>query len=62
MYVRLKIPLQTRLLIVIVLSLSFFATEIAVGFWTHSLALVADAFHVIGDVLGLWISWWVLRV
>ena len=56
------LSLQTRLLIIIVISTSFFVIELIVGFRTHSLALTADAFHYIGDVLGFVGAWWVLRV
>jgi solute carrier family 30 (zinc transporter), member 1 len=57
-----NLSLQTRLLIIIVISTSFFVIELIVGFFTHSLALVADAFHYIGDVLGFVVGWCVLRV
>jgi hypothetical protein len=57
-----NLSLQTRLLIIIVISTSFFAIELTVGFYTHSLALIADTFHYIGDVLGFVVGWWVLRV
>jgi Co/Zn/Cd efflux system component len=57
-----NLSLQTRLLIIIAISTSFFVIELAVGFCTHSLALIADAFHYIGDVLGFVVGWWVLRV
>ncbi|KAI5296619.1 hypothetical protein KEM52_005570 [Ascosphaera acerosa] len=42
--------LQHRLLIIIALAALFVAAEIAVGFRTHSLAVVADAFHYFGDL------------
>jgi Co/Zn/Cd efflux system component len=57
-----NLSLQTRLLIIIVISTSFVVIELIVGFCTHSLALTADAFHYIGDVLGFVVGWWVLRV
>lgn len=41
-----------RLTIVIGISFSFFIAEIAVGFSTHSLALIADAFHYLTDLVG----------
>lgn len=41
-----------RLSIVIGISFSFFIAEIAVGFSTHSLALIADAFHYLTDLVG----------
>jgi len=41
-----------KLSLIIAISLSFFLAEIAVGFYTHSLALVADAFHYLNDLVG----------
>ncbi|KAI8648727.1 hypothetical protein NCS55_01481000 [Fusarium keratoplasticum] len=41
-----------RLAIIIGISFSFFCAEIAVGFYTRSLALVADAFHYLNDLIG----------
>src|SRR5215472_10460189 len=41
----------------IVLNLAFVVVEVAYGLVAHSLALVADAGHNLGDVLGLGLSW-----
>lgn len=41
-----------KILIVIGIATLFLFLEIAVGFVTRSLALVADAFHVLSDVIG----------
>lgn len=41
-----------RLIAVIAISFSFFLLEIIIGITTHSLALVADAFHVMNDLIG----------
>ncbi|RVD85295.1 uncharacterized protein DFL_003621 [Arthrobotrys flagrans] len=41
-----------RLSIIIGISLCFFITEISIGFYTGSLALVADAFHYLNDLIG----------
>ena len=38
---------KTRLRAVIATSFCFFVAEIYVGFYTHSIALVADAFHYV---------------
>lgn len=46
-----KLPKKTRLSIAIAIATSFFIAEIGIGFYTKSLALVADAFHVAFDVL-----------
>jgi zinc transporter 1 len=44
---RFNITRKTRLRAVIAISFCFFATEISIGFYTGSLALVADAFHYV---------------
>lgn len=44
---RFSITRKTRLRAVIAISFSFFLAEISVGFYTKSLALVADAFHYV---------------
>ncbi|KAH7378269.1 cation efflux system protein czcD [Pyrenochaeta sp. MPI-SDFR-AT-0127] len=49
---RFQITRKTRLRAVIVISFSFFLAEISVGFYTKSLALVADAFHYLNDLIG----------
>ncbi|KAK6532285.1 hypothetical protein TWF281_006476 [Arthrobotrys megalospora] len=41
-----------RLSIIIGISLCFFIAEISIGFYTGSLALVADAFHYLNDLIG----------
>ncbi|KAJ7504298.1 CDF zinc transporter [Mycena galericulata] len=41
----------TKLAFVLGIAISFFATEIAIGFRTKSLALIADAFHYLNDIV-----------
>ena len=41
----------------IVLNTAFVAVEAGFGWWTESLALLADAGHNLGDVLGLIMAW-----
>ncbi|KAJ4290543.1 hypothetical protein N0V90_010760 [Kalmusia sp. IMI 367209] len=43
---------KTRLRAVIAISVTFFIAEISTGFYTRSLALVADAFHYLTDLIG----------
>jgi zinc transporter 2 len=45
-----------KLIIVIVLSLSFVATEIVAGVVAHSISIISDAIHLICDVLGYFSS------
>lgn len=47
----LKISRTSRLLVIITISFCFFVAEISVGFSTHSLALIADSFHYLSDLL-----------
>ncbi|KAJ5170580.1 uncharacterized protein N7500_003363 [Penicillium coprophilum] len=47
---------STRLSIVIGISTCFFLAEISLGFYTHSIALVADAFHYLNDLVGFIIA------
>jgi len=49
-------------MIIIGISFSFFVAEISVGFYTHSLALVADAFHYMNDLVGFIVALVALRV
>jgi cobalt-zinc-cadmium efflux system protein len=41
----------------IALNLSFVIAETIGGFWAHSAALLSDAGHNLGDVLGLGLAW-----
>ncbi|KND88748.1 Zinc/cadmium resistance protein, partial [Tolypocladium ophioglossoides CBS 100239] len=47
-----KVTRKQRLIATIVISFSFFVAELVAGFYTHSLALVADAFHYLSDLVG----------
>ncbi|KAF9736846.1 hypothetical protein PMIN03_007261 [Paraphaeosphaeria minitans] len=49
---RFHISRKTRLRAVIAISATFFIAEISTGFYTKSLALVADAFHYLTDLIG----------
>jgi len=44
---RFQLSRKNRLRSVIAISLCFFIAEISVGFYTKSIALVADAFHYV---------------
>ncbi|GJP93461.1 hypothetical protein AnigIFM63309_004865 [Aspergillus niger] len=58
----LKISRATRLTVVVVISSAFFVAEISVGFYTHSIALVADAFHYLNDLVGFVVALVALKV
>ncbi|KAL2012890.1 hypothetical protein VTN00DRAFT_415 [Thermoascus crustaceus] len=58
-----KMSRSRRLSIVIGVSLSFFLAEVSVGFYTHSLALVADAFHYqLNDLVGFIVALVALKI
>ncbi len=40
-----------------IINLAYTAVEAGYGFWTNSLALLSDATHNLGDVLGLGLGW-----
>ncbi|KAL5360142.1 cation efflux protein [Aspergillus floccosus] len=58
----LRISRTTRLSAVIGISTVFFLAEISVGFYTHSLALIADAFHYLNDLVGFIVALVALRI
>ena len=51
-----------RLLFMLALTLSFFLVEIIVGYVTNSIALVADSFHMLSDVVALIVGFASIRV
>ncbi|RAL16157.1 cation diffusion facilitator family transporter [Aspergillus homomorphus CBS 101889] len=51
-----------RLTLVICISLCFFVVEISVGFYTRSLALVADAFHYLNDLIGFIVAFAAVKI
>ncbi|PYI24291.1 cation diffusion facilitator family metal ion transporter [Aspergillus violaceofuscus CBS 115571] len=57
-----RISRSQRLMVVIAISSAFFVSEISVGFYTHSLALVADAFHYLSDLVSFVVAFLALRV
>lgn len=50
---RFNVTRKQRLIATIGISFSFFIAELVVGFYTHSLALIADAFHYLSDLIGI---------
>lgn len=53
---------STRIILLLVIDTAFFLLEISIGYATHSLALVADAFHMLNDVLSLCVGYWAVKV
>ncbi|KAI5288103.1 hypothetical protein KEM54_005467 [Ascosphaera aggregata] len=55
------LSIQHRLLMIISVAVLFIGAELTVGFQTHSLAVVADAFHYLGDLITFAVSYIVER-
>ncbi|KAI0150362.1 cation efflux protein [Xylariaceae sp. FL1272] len=51
-----RLSSKQKLIAIISISFTFFIAEIAVAFWTKSLALLADAFHYLNDLVGFVIA------
>ena len=51
-----------RLLTMLSMTASFFLVEIIVGYITNSIALVADSFHMLSDVVALIVCFASVRV
>ena len=53
---------EARIKLFIAIDVAFFLLEIIVGYTAHSLALIADAFHMLNDVLSLCVGLWAVKV
>jgi len=53
---------STRILILLGIDTVFFLIELIAGYAVHSLALVADSFHMLNDVLSLCVGFWAVKV
>ncbi|MCJ1478918.1 hypothetical protein MMC13_007602 [Lambiella insularis] len=53
---------STRIGILLGIDSAFFLLELVVGYAVHSLALVADSFHMLNDVLSLCVGLWAVKV
>ncbi|WEW60010.1 Zinc resistance conferring protein [Emydomyces testavorans] len=51
-----------RIILLLAIDTVFFLIELTVGYAVHSLALVADAFHMLNDVLSLCVGLWAVKV
>ncbi|KAI1657636.1 cation efflux protein [Daldinia decipiens] len=52
----------TRISIMLAIDVVFFLVELISGFMVHSLALMADAFHMLNDIISLIIGLWAVTV
>ncbi|KAK7748355.1 Zinc resistance conferring protein [Diatrype stigma] len=53
---------STRISIMLAIDIAFFLVELISGFMVHSLALMADAFHMLNDIISLIIGLWAVNV
>ncbi len=53
---------QQRIQILGLLTTSYFVAELVVGHVANSISLVADSFHMISDVIALYIAWYSIRL
>lgn len=51
-----------RIQILLAIDGIFFFIELIVGYAVHSLALVADSFHMLNDVISLCVGLWAVQV
>ena len=52
---------EVRILSLLILDTAFFLVEAIVGYTVHSLALIADSFHMLNDIISLIIALWAVR-
>ncbi|KAH8899449.1 cation efflux protein [Thozetella sp. PMI_491] len=53
---------STRISIMLGIDILFFLLELTVGFMVHSLALMADAFHMLNDIISLIVGLWAFKI
>ncbi|KAJ5698712.1 hypothetical protein N7462_000717 [Penicillium macrosclerotiorum] len=57
-----RLSKTNRIIILLVIDSAFFLLELITGYAVHSLALVADSFHMLNDVISLCVGLWAVRV
>ena len=53
---------KRRIEIIFVITTSYMFIELIVGYKTNALSLIADAFHMISDVLSFVVGWYAIHV
>lgn len=53
---------QIRIISLLALDTVFFLLEITIGYMSHSLALIADSFHMLNDIFSLLVALWAVKV
>ncbi|KAG2187366.1 hypothetical protein INT44_005052, partial [Umbelopsis vinacea] len=57
-----KLSRQARIIILLIINTLFFLAEIIIGYRVSSLALIADSFHMLNDMISLIIALWAVKV
>jgi len=52
---------STRITVMLAIDAAFFLLELGVGLWVGSLALMADAFHMLNDIISLAVGLWAVK-
>lgn len=53
---------EIRIISLLILDTVFFLIEVIIGYAVHSLALIADSFHMLNDIFSLIVALWAVRV
>ncbi|CAB4252657.1 similar to Saccharomyces cerevisiae YOR316C COT1 Vacuolar transporter that mediates zinc transport into the vacuole [Maudiozyma barnettii] len=53
---------EIRIMSLLVLDSIFFILELTIGYMSHSLALIADSFHMLNDIISLLVALWAVKV
>ncbi|CCF56654.1 hypothetical protein KAFR_0B03570 [Kazachstania africana CBS 2517] len=53
---------ELRIISLLCLDSAFFLIELSIGYMSHSLALIADSFHMLNDILSLVVALWAVNV
>ncbi|RGB23091.1 zinc transporter 1 [Rhizophagus diaphanus] len=57
-----KLSRQTRIITLLIIDIIFFITEIILGYWINSLAIIADSFHMLNDIFSLVVALYALKL
>ncbi|KAI7888320.1 cation efflux family-domain-containing protein [Mucor mucedo] len=57
-----KFSREAKIYCMLVITGSFFIVEIVVGYYVNSLALIADSFHMLNDLLSMGVALWAIKV
>ncbi|KAI8384811.1 cation efflux family-domain-containing protein [Radiomyces spectabilis] len=58
----LRLSRQARIVLMLCINGGFFIAEIVIGYYVKSLALVADSFHMLNDMLAFSVALWAINV